>query len=252
MWTDDQLRLLIDERRNRNAEYYDISGSSRVNFWNTIANIINERFGGTYTGQQYNNRFKNLVRDHTLIEQYIAGSRTGKRSRTGERYFEEFRSRFWERPETPFDILHNENTSARRRHRNRTPPPTYEVPSILSTSRRESTANQRNRSASPTRRIPSERDENSNRNNPASQNDSDFSMPDAGQPLEPINEEGSWISFNYCVNAKQKIKHCFVVKIACIECLPAEMYSVFDTFCDSIIISLHFQPIRRSSYTGSS
>ncbi|CAG8584913.1 2686_t:CDS:2 [Diversispora eburnea] len=59
MWTDDQLRLLIDERRNRNAEYYDIPGSSRVNFWNTIANIINERFGGTYTGQQCNNRFKN-------------------------------------------------------------------------------------------------------------------------------------------------------------------------------------------------
>ncbi|CAG8661345.1 13_t:CDS:2, partial [Diversispora eburnea] len=148
--------------------------------------------------QQCNNRFKNLVRDHTLMEQYIAGSRTGKRSRTGERYFEEFRSRFWERPETPFDILHNENSSARRRHRNRTPLPTYEVPSILSTSHREFTTNQRNRSASPTRRIPSERDENSNRDNvtyessselinitsalniSVSQNDSDFSMPDVG------------------------------------------------------------------------
>ncbi|CAG8649619.1 10528_t:CDS:2, partial [Diversispora eburnea] len=171
--------------RNRNAEYYDIPGSSRVNFWNTIANIINERFGGTYTGQQCNNRFKNLVRDHT-------------RSRTGERYFEEFHSRFWERPEKLFDILHNENTSARRRHRNRTPPPTYEVSSILSTSRCEFTTNQRNRSASPTRKIPSERDENSSSddvtyessselinitsafNISVSQNDSDFSMPDVG------------------------------------------------------------------------
>ncbi|CAG8658190.1 9597_t:CDS:2, partial [Diversispora eburnea] len=116
---------------------------------------------------------------------------------------------------TPFDILHNENTSARRRHRNHTPLPTYEVPSILSTSRRESTTNQRNRSASPTRRIPSERDENSSRDNvtyeslsklinitsalniSASQNDSDFSMPDVGggsQPLESINEEGLNIS----------------------------------------------------------
>jgi len=35
---------------------------------------------------------------YQLMGQYIAGSRTGKRSRTGERYFEEFRSRFWERP----------------------------------------------------------------------------------------------------------------------------------------------------------
>ncbi|CAG8737499.1 39704_t:CDS:2 [Gigaspora margarita] len=37
------------------------------------------------------------------------------------------------RPETPFDILHNTNTSARKRCRNRTLPPTYEVPSILIT-----------------------------------------------------------------------------------------------------------------------
>ncbi|CAG8834212.1 5177_t:CDS:2 [Gigaspora margarita] len=84
--------------------------------------------------------------------QYIAGSKTGKRSRAGEQYFEEFNSHFWERPETPFDILHNTNTSARKRRRNRTPPPTYKVPSILSTSHRESTTNQRNRSASPIRR----------------------------------------------------------------------------------------------------
>ncbi|CAG8673028.1 3409_t:CDS:2 [Ambispora leptoticha] len=119
-----------------------------VDFLNTIANIINERFETTYTG---------YLRDYTLMEQYIAGSRTGKRSRTGERYFEEFRSRFWARPETPFDLMHNANASTRRRHRNRTPPPTYEVPSIPNESP--------GRSASPTRRVPSRRDENTNRNN---------------------------------------------------------------------------------------
>ncbi|CAG8621730.1 9664_t:CDS:2, partial [Diversispora eburnea] len=176
--------------------------SSRVNFWNTIANIINERFGGTYTGQQCSNRFKNLIRDHTLTEQYIAGSRTGKRSRTGEQYFEEFRSHFWERPETPFDILHNENSSVRRCYRNRTPPPTYRGVTPMS-SHRKFTTNQRNRFASPTQRIHSERGENNNRNNvsgdnatylssselanitsgfniSASQNSSDFSIPDVG------------------------------------------------------------------------
>nr|CAG8579401.1 14138_t:CDS:2 [Entrophospora candida] len=92
--------------------------------------------------------------------QYIAGSRTGKRSRAGERFFEDFNSHFWERPETPFDILHNTNTSTKRRRRNRTPPPSYEVSTILSTSRRESTTNQRNQSASPTQRATSERNEN--------------------------------------------------------------------------------------------
>ncbi|CAJ0830870.1 11523_t:CDS:2 [Entrophospora sp. SA101] len=57
-------------------------------------------------------------------------------------------------------MLHNTNTSTRRRRRNRTPPPSYEVSTILSTSRRESTTNQRNRSASPTQRATSERSEN--------------------------------------------------------------------------------------------
>ncbi|CAG8635726.1 10342_t:CDS:2, partial [Paraglomus brasilianum] len=100
---------------------------SRVDFWNSIANTINQRFGTTYTGQQCNNRFQNLVRDYNSMCRYIAGSKTGKRSRAGERYFEEFNSHFWERPETSFDILHNTNTSTRRRRRNRTPSPTYEV-----------------------------------------------------------------------------------------------------------------------------
>ncbi|CAG8833683.1 27856_t:CDS:2, partial [Gigaspora margarita] len=76
--------------------------------------------------------------------QYMAGSSSGKRSRTGERYFEEFRTRFWERPEMQFDQIHNVNASSRRREerrRNRTPPPTYEeVSSMLNMSRRESPA----------------------------------------------------------------------------------------------------------------
>ncbi|CAG8810987.1 20500_t:CDS:2, partial [Dentiscutata erythropus] len=114
---------------------------------------------------------------------------------------------------TSFDILHNANTSTRRRRHNHTPPLTYEVPSIISTSRCESTTNQRNQFASPIVRVSSRRDENSNRDNvnsaighslvnvndlinitsalnlSASQNNSDLSMPDIGGPLESINEE---------------------------------------------------------------
>src|SRR6266511_1904197 len=123
--------------------------------------------------------------------------------------------------------MHNANASTRRRYRNRTPPPTYEVPSIPNMSRRESTTNQRNRSASPTRRVPGRRDENTNRDNvnnlgrdldnntnnaggnldnatysssselanmtsalniSASQNDSDFSMSDIGGSQPPHME----------------------------------------------------------------
>ncbi|RIB12132.1 hypothetical protein C2G38_2201496 [Gigaspora rosea] len=98
MWTNDQLHLLIAERRNRNAEYHDIPGSSRMSFWNNIANIINERFSTNYTEYQCKGKFQNLVRDHTLICQYMAENRAERKTRTGVRYFEEFRSRFWERP----------------------------------------------------------------------------------------------------------------------------------------------------------
>ncbi|CAG8790634.1 27398_t:CDS:2, partial [Gigaspora margarita] len=96
----------------------------------------------------------------------------------------EFSSHFWERPETPFDILHNENTSTRRRSRNRT----YDMPSIQSMSRRETVASGNNR------------DNGNNANDVDGDSGrcgwkfNDISMADAGgsiQPLEPINEEGS-------------------------------------------------------------
>ncbi|KAF0445086.1 hypothetical protein F8M41_003244 [Gigaspora margarita] len=197
MWTNDQLSLLIAERRNRNTDYHNIPGSSR------------------------------------LMCQYMAGNRTGRRTRTGARYFEEFCSRFWERPETQFDQIHNINASSRQREirrRNRTPPLSYEEISSMM-SRCESTTTQRDRSASPDRGVSSNRRVSTNRNNEnnegenrpegsllrnnsnnlvntaperrpegslfcnnASQNDSDISMPDieGSQPpsyIENINEE---------------------------------------------------------------
>ncbi len=62
MWTNEQLRLLIDERKNRNVEYHDIVGSSRVGFWNNI----NEQFRTTYTGHQCKDKFRSLVNSHNV------------------------------------------------------------------------------------------------------------------------------------------------------------------------------------------
>ncbi|CAG8679869.1 22721_t:CDS:2 [Gigaspora rosea] len=170
MWTDDQLSLLIAKRRNRNADYHNIPGSSR------------------------------------LMCQYMAGNRAGRRTRTGAQYFEKFCSHFWERPETQFDQIHNINASSRQREirrRNRTSPPSYEEISFMM-SHRESTTTQRDCSASPDRRVSSNRrvintapecrPEGSLFRYNASQNDSDISMPDIGgsQPpscIENINEE---------------------------------------------------------------
>ncbi|KAF0552140.1 hypothetical protein F8M41_022566 [Gigaspora margarita] len=171
MWTNKHLCLLIDERKTRNVKYHDITGISREGFWSSVANKINGQFNTTYTGYQCKGKFYSLVKDYN----YMVGSSSGKRSRTGEQYFEEFRTRFWERPETQFDQIHNVNASSRRREerrRNCTLPPTYEeVSTMLNISRRESPASQRDRSASLTRRIPTRRDETTNRNNVSNVND---------------------------------------------------------------------------------
>ncbi|CAG8829753.1 17513_t:CDS:2, partial [Gigaspora margarita] len=171
---DDQLRLLIAKRRNRNAEYHDIPGSSRVDFWNNIADIINRRFSTNYTGYQCKGKFQNL-----LICQYMAENRAGHRTRTGVRYFEEFHSRFWKRL-GKFDQIHNVNAFSRRkeeRRQNHTPSPTYEEVSLMiNISHRESPASQRNRSASPTQRIPTRRNETTNRDNVSNVNNMDRNL----------------------------------------------------------------------------
>ncbi|CAJ0913611.1 5061_t:CDS:10, partial [Entrophospora sp. SA101] len=96
------------ERKIRNAEYHDIVGSSR-------------------------DKFRNLVNSHN----YMAGNRSGRRTRVAEKYFNEFRSRLWERPEES--------------QRSRTPPPSYEeVSSMLDC--REVSATHRGRSMSPSGR----------------------------------------------------------------------------------------------------
>src|SRR6266487_3791441 len=73
----------------------------------------------------------------------MAGNRRARRSRTGARYFDEFRTHFWERPEDEFDRVRGINTFNRRRNRgsgNITPAPsTREVERELRSSERRST-----------------------------------------------------------------------------------------------------------------
>jgi hypothetical protein len=66
MWNDPEIRLLIDERRNRNVEYWEMAGCSKVTFWMSVAGIINSKFRKSYTAQQYKEKFQNLVREHQV------------------------------------------------------------------------------------------------------------------------------------------------------------------------------------------
>ncbi|CAI2201954.1 8224_t:CDS:2, partial [Funneliformis geosporum] len=116
-------------RRNRNEEYYDL-GRNRNIFWKSIAMRINEGQGTNFQGHHCKEKFRNLVRDYNIkplalsiypigqaMCEYMNGSRTARRSRTGAKYFEEFRSHFWEKPEDSFDRIRNMNISNRRRGR---------------------------------------------------------------------------------------------------------------------------------------
>lgn len=101
--------------------------------------------------------------------EYMNGSRTARRSRTGVRYFDEFRTHFWEKPEDAFDRIRNMSISNRRRGRGIvSPAPSIEVVEQIlsqrtSSRRSRSQSNQRSR----TRSESPSRNEDGNTRNPA-------------------------------------------------------------------------------------
>ncbi|RIB24561.1 hypothetical protein C2G38_2241972 [Gigaspora rosea] len=138
-WTDSQIHILIDERRNKNDEYHNF-GKNRIRFWDSIATRINQEHNTSFNGYQCKEKFMNLVRDYNismLMCDYMAGNRRARRSRTGAQYFNEFCTHFWERPGNEFNRIRNINSSNRRRNRdvgNTTlAPPIEEVEHALST-----------------------------------------------------------------------------------------------------------------------
>ena len=70
MWSDPEIQLLINERRARNEEFYEMAGRSKVAFWMSVASVVNIRFSGNYTGEQCKEKFQNLVREHKVRKNY--------------------------------------------------------------------------------------------------------------------------------------------------------------------------------------
>jgi hypothetical protein len=66
MWNDPEIKLLIDERRKRNVEYWGMVGCSKVAFWTNVAGIINSNFRKSYTSEQCKEKFQNLVRENKV------------------------------------------------------------------------------------------------------------------------------------------------------------------------------------------
>ncbi|PKK55348.1 hypothetical protein RhiirC2_859053 [Rhizophagus irregularis] len=68
MWTDRQLRILINERKNKNDNFHELSGNMKHNFWKGLK-----------------------------MQLYIDGQPKGRKSTLGAKYYKEFSQRFWEK-----------------------------------------------------------------------------------------------------------------------------------------------------------
>ena len=63
MWTEAQMRMMIDERKNNNAYYHRLFEGKRRMWWDELAVKINLTFGTRYIGRQVSDKFQSIVRD---------------------------------------------------------------------------------------------------------------------------------------------------------------------------------------------
>ena len=73
-WSEEEMRLLINLRRDRNEDYWRRFGRSKVPFWNEIAAKIEEDLGTTFTSVQVRKKFKGMVKD-CKVSKYILKKR---------------------------------------------------------------------------------------------------------------------------------------------------------------------------------
>jgi hypothetical protein len=66
IWDDNEIDLLVDERRKRNVEYHVRYRGNKMGFWRRVAQQINRRFGTAYSTHQCKLKWKNLVRDYNV------------------------------------------------------------------------------------------------------------------------------------------------------------------------------------------
>ena len=62
-WSDEEIKLLINLRRERNEDYWRRFRRSKLPFWNEIAATIQERFTTAFNGLQAREKFKGMVKD---------------------------------------------------------------------------------------------------------------------------------------------------------------------------------------------
>ena len=69
-WSEEEMQLLINLRKERNEDYWRRFGRSKVPFWNEIAAKIQEDLGTAFTGVQVREKFKGMVKE-CKVSKYI-------------------------------------------------------------------------------------------------------------------------------------------------------------------------------------
>jgi hypothetical protein len=70
-WNDDEVRMLIDERKADNEHYHSLGGGNcKRAWWTSTAGKINQRFRTYFTGQQANEKFHGIVNNCKVNIQY--------------------------------------------------------------------------------------------------------------------------------------------------------------------------------------
>ncbi|CAB5364976.1 unnamed protein product [Rhizophagus irregularis] len=100
---------LIRQRRCGNERYYNMDGRSRVSFWETTARRLYQDLRFRCSARQCEQRFRNLIQNFNDFVEWKNGGSRGRWTRTGQRYYWSFRSRFWEQPEMRHSRRHQRN-----------------------------------------------------------------------------------------------------------------------------------------------
>src|SRR6266498_4635631 len=65
---DVQLHVLIDKRKNRNAEYHSTTNKKKYLFWNKIAEKLNDQENTNYfTGDECHKKFLSLMKAFYIV-----------------------------------------------------------------------------------------------------------------------------------------------------------------------------------------
>jgi hypothetical protein len=62
-WSEEEMQLLIDLRREKNEDYWRRFGRSKLPFWNEIAAQIEVNLETAFTGVQARDKFKGMIKD---------------------------------------------------------------------------------------------------------------------------------------------------------------------------------------------